>query len=266
MNKEEFEKKISPMGLDSLRELCITGRSFYKTYPLNVARYALEDIIKGGGHSLRDVPNYSEPMSPAKGIPPLVRYIQQTPDLYQSADFLAKEFFGEMPDQPLVGFHRLAQGWVRPEDTDSAEKIEVTDSTEKIEESLDNSIDDSTATEPEEGQEDAQEPAGDQETKEGSGSIPQDLLELLGELSGIIGDGGLEDDCDCAAHTAGGMIDYVEKVEYSIAHMNGVFDFEQALNGVRGEFEDGIRSALHGLVELKMVLARIRHTLVDSMD
>ena len=149
MNKEEFEKKISPMGLGSLRELCITGRSFYKTYPLNVARYALEDIIKGGGHSLRDVPNYSEPMSPAKGIPPLVRYIQQTPDLYQSADFLAKEFFGEMPDQPLVGFHRLAQGWVRPEDTDSAEKIEVTDSTEKIEESLDNSIDDSTATEPE---------------------------------------------------------------------------------------------------------------------
>lgn len=62
------------------------------------------------------------------------------------------------------------------------------------------------------------------------------------------------------------MIDYVEKVEYSIAHMNGVFDFEQALNGVRGEFEDGIRSALYGLVELKMVLARIRHTLVDSMD
>ena len=258
MNKEEFEKKISPMGLDSLRELCITGRSFYKTYPLNVARYALEDIIKGGGHSLRDVPNYSEPMSPAKGIPPLVRYIQQTPDLYQSADFLAKEFFGEMPDQPLVGFHHLAQkDGVHPE---------VTDSTEKIEESLDNSIDDSTATEPEEGQEDAQEPAGDQETKEGSDSIPQDLLELLGELSGIIGDGGLEDDCDCAAHTAGGMIDYVEKVEYSIAHMNGVFDFEQALNGVRGEFEDGIRSALHGLVELKMVLARIRHTLVDSMD
>lgn len=257
MNKEEFEKKISPMGLDSLRELCITGRSFYKTYPLNVARYALEDIIKGGGHSLRDVPNYSEPMSPAKGIPPLVRYIQQTPDLYQSADFLAKEFFGEMPDQPLVGFHRLAQDGTRPE---------ATDSTEKIEESLDNSIDDSTATEPEEGQEGAQEPAGDQETKEGSGSIPQDLLELLGELSGIIGDGGLEDDCDCAAHTAGGMIDYVEKVEYSIAHMNGAFDSEQALNGVHGEFEDGIRSALHGLVELKMVLARIRHTLVDSMD
>ena len=48
--------------------------------------------------------------------------------------------------------------------------------------------------------------------------------------------------------------------------MNGAFDSEQALNGVRGEFEDGIRSALHGLVELKMVLARIRHTLVDSMD
>ena len=165
MNKEEFEKKISPMGLDSLRELCITGRSFYKTYPLNVARYALEDIIKGGGHSLRDVPNYSEPMSPAKGIPPLVRYIQQTPDLYQSADFLAKEFFGEMPDQPLVGFHRLAQGWVRPEDTDSAEKIEVTDSTEKIEESLDNSIDDSTATEPGEDQE----PVGDDEAEEESG-------------------------------------------------------------------------------------------------
>lgn len=257
MNQEEFEKKISPMGLDSLRELCITGRSFYKTYPLNVARYALEDIIKGGGHSLRDVPNYSEPMAPAKGIPPLVRYIQQTPDLYQSADFLAKEFFGEMPDQPLVSFHRLAQGWVRPEDTDSAEKIEVTDSTEKIEESLDNSIDDSTATEPGEDQE----PVGDDEAEEES-TTPQDLLELLGELSG----GGLEDGCDCAAHTAGGMIDYVEKAEYSIAHMNGVFDFEQALNGVRGEFEDGIRSALHGLVELKMVLARIRHTLVDSMD
>ena len=257
MNQEEFEKKISPMGLDSLRELCITGRSFYKTYPLNVARYALEDIIKGGGHSLRDVPNYSEPMSPAKGIPPLVRYIQQTPDLYQSADFLAKEFFGEMPDQPLVGFHRLAQGWVRPEDTDSAEKIEVTDSTEKIEESLDNSIDDSTATEPEE----AQEPVGDDEVEEES-TTPQDLLELLDELSG----GGLEDGCDCASHTAGGMIDYVEKVEYSIAHMNGVFVFEEALNGVRGEFEDGIRSALYGLVELKMVLARIRHTLVDSMD
>lgn len=261
MNKEEFEKKISPMGLDSLRELCITGRSFYKTYPLNVARYALEDIIKGGGHSLRDVPNYSEPMSPAKGIPPLVRYIQQTPDLYQSADFLAKEFFGEMPDQPLVGFHNLAQGWVRPEDTDSAEKIEVTDSTEKIEESLDNSIDDSTATEPEE----AQEPVGDDEAEEES-TTPQDLLELLDELSGVIGGGGLEDGCDCAAHTADGMIDYVEKVEYSIAHMNGAFDSEQALNGVRGEFEDGIRSALYGLVELKMVLARIRHTLVDSMD
>ena len=46
----------------------------------------------------------------------------------------------------------------------------------------------------------------------------------------------------------------------------GVFVFEEALNGVRGEFEDGIRSALYGLVELKMVLARIRHTLVDSMD
>ena len=248
MNKEEFEKKISPMGLDSLRELCITGRSFYGTYPLNVARYALEDIIKGGGHSLRDVPDYSEPMVPARGIPPLVRYIQQTPDLYQSADFLAKEFFGEMPDQPLVGFHHLAQGWARPEDTGSAEKIE---------ESLDNSIDDSTATEPGE----AQEPVGDDESEEES-TTPQDLLELLGELSG----GGLEDGCDCASHTAGGMIDYVEKVEYSIAHMNGVFDFEQALNGVRGEFEDGIRSALYGLVELKMVLARIRHTLVDSMD
>lgn len=248
MNKEEFEKKISPMGLDSLRELCITGRSFYKTYPLNVARYALEDIIKGGGHSLRDVPDYSEPMAPAKGIPPLVRYIQQTPDLYQSADFLAKEFFGEMPDQPLVGFHYLAQDGAHPE---------VTDSTEKIEESLDNSIDDSTATEPGE----AQEPVGDDEVEEES-TTPQDLLELLDKLSG----GGLEDGCDCASHTAGGMIDYVEKVEYSIAHMNGAFDSEQALNGVRGEFEDGIRSALYGLVELKMVLARIRHTLVDSMD
>ena len=248
MNQEEFEKKISPVGLDSLRELCITGRSFYGTYPLNVARYALEDIIKGGGHSLRDVPDYSEPMAPAKGIPPLVRYIQQTPDLYQSADFLAKEVFGEMPDQPLVGFQHLAQDGTRPE---------VTDSTEKIEESLDNSIDDSTATEPGE----AQEPVGDDEVEEES-TTPQDLLELLDELSG----GGLEDGCDCASPTAGGMIDYVEKVEYSIAHMNGVFDFEQALNGVRGEFEDGIRSALYGLVELKMVLARIRHTLVDSMD
>ena len=252
MNQEEFEKKISPVGLDSLRELCITGRSFYGTYPLNVARYALEDIIKGGGHSLRDVPGYSEPMVPARGIPPLVRYIQQTPDLYQSADFLAKEFFGEMPDQPLVGFQHLAQDGTRPE---------ATDSTKKIEESLDNSIDDSTATEPGE----AQEPVGDDEAEEES-TTPQDLLELLDELSGVIGGGGLEDGCDCAAHTADGMIDYVEKVEYSIAHMNGAFDSEQALNGVRGEFEDGIRSALYGLVELKMVLARIRHTLVDSMD
>ena len=255
MNQEEFEKKISPVGLDSLRELCITGRSFYKTYPLNVARYALEDIIKGGGHSLRDVPDYSEPMVPARGIPPLVRYIQQTPDLYQSADFLAKEFFGEMPDQPLVGFHYLAQ-------KDGAHP-EVTDSTEKIEESLDNSIDDSTATEPEEGQEDVQHGAGDDEGDEQDKETRrvfeglEEMEELIGEFTGTIRG---SRDCDCAAHRAIAMDDFVTDVESSIAYMNGAFDFETGLDGVSREVEDGVRSALYGLADLKMVLARVQHT------
>lgn len=251
MNKEEFEKQISPMGLDSLRELCLTGRSSYRTYQLNVARYALEDIIKGGGHFLRDVPDYSEPMAPAKGIPPLVRYIQQTPDLYQSADFLAKEFFGEVQ---------------APVSTMDKVQPEVTDSTKKIEESLDNSIDDSTATEPEESQEDVQHGAGDDEGDEQDEETRrvfegleemEEMEELIGELAGSIRG---SRDCDCAAHRVIAMDDFVTDVEGSIAYMNGAFDFETGLDGVSREVEDGVRSALYGLADLKMVLARVQHT------
>ena len=249
MDKKEFEKQISPMGLDSLRELCLTGGSSYRTYQLNAARYALEDLIEDGGHDLARVPGYSGSMTPSKGIPVLIKFIQQTPSLSQSADFLAKESFGEV------------QAPVSTMDKEHFDKVqpEVTDSTKKIEESLDNSIDDSTATEPEEGQEDVQHGAGDDEGDEQDEDFEEleELEELISEFAGTIRG---SRDCDCAAHRAIAMDDFVTDVESSIAYMNGAFDFETGLDGVSREVEDGVRSALYGLADLKMVLARVQHT------